>query len=1279
MSITDTRATVIFINQRLSEMLGYLSEEITGKCWLDMVPVEQQAIAQEAEARRANGLTDRYEIVLCRKNGEKFPVLIGAGPRFDKQSGQYIGSMGVVNDITERKQTEEILKESETAVRKKLKAIMEPQSDLGELELADIIDVPAVQSLMEKFHQITGMLSAIVDSNGKVLVEVGWQDICIKFHRCHPETHKNCVESDLFLSSAREPGGFSSYRCKNGMWDMSTPIVVSGYHMGNIYFGQFIYSDEKLDVERFRSQARRYGFDEAEYLDALNRIPRYDRETVEEVMAFYSGLGMMISALSFSNVRLSRTLTEQKRAEKALKEKTQLLQNITDNMFDLVSLTDMEGNFTFLGASHKVLNYDLDSLIGKNVLEFVHPDDLPEISSVFHDFLFKLDDNQKIDYRYRCADGTYLWLETVGRFIRDDKGNPKEILFSSRDITDRKRMEEALREREERFRLIFNMGVNAMFLVDDNTTQILECNNKASQLFGYSVQELVTMKMTDLSTTPEATRRACQEKVSKKERVYQKKDGRLISVDITSEHFYLANRAVHISAIRDITEKKLAEVALREKTKLLQNIIATTSDLVAVTDMEGNFTFLGPSHRFLGYDPDLLIGRNVMELVHPDDFQETATAFAEFLTNREDGRKVEYRYRRADGDYLWFETVGKFILDDAGNPKEILFSSRDFTERKQVEEALIKSEKDLKQSQRIALLGSWRLDLITNQVEWTEELYRMYGFDPTMPPPPYTEHMKLFTPESWERLSTSLSETATTGMPYELELETVREDGSNGWMWVRGEAVNDAAGNIIGLWGAAQDITERKRAEEELRENENILNITGQMAKIGGWELYPETMKVTWTAETYRIHEVSKSIKPPLDDAINFWHPEDQPILRKAIQQAIDNGIPYDLELRFITAKGRNLYARTKCNPVLRNGKVVKLQGFFHDITDRKQAEKERDKLQSQLLQAQKMESVGRLAGGVAHDFNNMLGVILGHLELAMEKAEQNHDLYDDLNEIQNAANRSVKLTKQLLTFARKDIISPKKIDLNDTVESMLNMLRRLIGEDIDLVWQPAAHLWPVKMDPSQIDQILANLCVNARDAISGVGKLTIETGRKTFDEEYCNEHPGFIPGDFVLLAVSDNGCGMDKETLENLFEPFFTTKEVGKGTGLGLATIYGIVKQNNGFINVYSEPGQGSTFKIYLPRLVADEDADKAVPEKKAAAGGTETILLVEDEPTILRMTRMMLERKGYSVLSAATPGEAIDLAKTHADKIHLLMTDVVMPEMNGRDLARTNHRSLS
>ena len=289
------------------------------------------------------------------------------------------------------------------------------------------------------------------------------------------------------------------------------------------------------------------------------------------------------------------------------------------------------------------------------------------------------------------------------------------------------------------------------------------------------------------------------------------------------------------------------------------------------------------------------------------------------------------------------------------------------------------------------------------------------------------------------------------------------------------------------------------------------------------------------------------------------------------------------------------------------SGRIVNYVAVKRDIT-------EHLRLAAQFQQAQKMESVGRLAGGVAHDFNNMLGVILGHAELALEQVDPAQPLHADLEEIRKAAERSADLTRQLLAFARKQTVAPKVLDLNETVEGMLKMLRRLIGEDIDLAWLPGADLWPVKMDPSQIDQILANLCVNARDAIAGVGKVTIETGNGAFDEDYCADHAGFVPGEYVLLAVSDDGCGMDKETLAHIFEPFFTTKEMGKGTGLGLATVYGIVKQNNGFINVYSEPGQGTTFKIYLPRHVGKAEqtrtgrpggAGRARPRDHPAGGG--------------------------------------------------------------------------
>ncbi|MCA1794767.1 MAG: response regulator, partial [Desulfobacteraceae bacterium] len=312
-----------------------------------------------------------------------------------------------------------------------------------------------------------------------------------------------------------------------------------------------------------------------------------------------------------------------------------------------------------------------------------------------------------------------------------------------------------------------------------------------------------------------------------------------------------------------------------------------------------------------------------------------------------------------------------------------------------------------------------------------------------------------------------------------------------------------------------------------------------------------------------------------------------------------------------------------------------------------------------------------RLAGGVAHDFNNMLNVILGHTDLALDKVDPSDSLHNNLQQIRKAAGHSAEITKKLLGFARKQTISPKSLDLNETVEGMFKMLRRLIGEDIDLLWRPAGKLWPVKIDPSQVDQILANLCVNARDAIPDRGRITIETSMKTFDSSYCAHHPGFVPGDFVLLAVSDNGCGMDQDTLANLFEPFFTTKGVGKGTGLGLSTVYGIVKQNNGCINVYTEEGTGTTFHIYLPRHGDDTAHIATESSAPMPTGNGETILIVEDEKAILELLQAMLLQLGYAVLAESSPRKALALASAHDDRIHLLITDVVMPEMNGRELA--------
>ncbi len=327
-------------------------------------------------------------------------------------------------------------------------------------------------------------------------------------------------------------------------------------------------------------------------------------------------------------------------------------------------------------------------------------------------------------------------------------------------------------------------------------------------------------------------------------------------------------------------------------------------------------------------------------------------------------------------------------------------------------------------------------------------------------------------------------------------------------------------------------------------------------------------------------------------------------------------------------------------------------------------------RMEDQLRQAHKMESVGRLAGGVAHDFNNMLGVILGHAEMALERIDRGKPVRDNLNEILKAAKRSADLTRQLLAFARRQTINPVVLDLNETVAGMLKMLRRLIGENIELIWKPERSLWQVKIDPAQVDQTLMNLIVNARDAISDVGSITIETSHVVLDEVYSETHAGAPPGEYVLLAVSDTGMGMDKETLDHIFEPFYSTKEVGKGTGLGLSMIYGIVKQNHGYLTVYSEQGNGACFKIYLPRT-HDSKADMKDAANDKVTTGVETVLVVEDEEAILNLSRDVLEQQGYMVIAVSTANEAIHYAETHSDPIHLLITDIVMPDMNGKELA--------
>lgn len=484
-------------------------------------------------------------------------------------------------------------------------------------------------------------------------------------------------------------------------------------------------------------------------------------------------------------------------------------------------------------------------------------------------------------------------------------------------------------------------------------------------------------------------------------------------------------------------------------------------------------------------------------------------------------------------------------------------------------------------------------------------------------------------------------------------------------------AVLDDQGCLEKIIHVATDITELQEVREALRLSEERFRSLVEKSPQGILVVQEERIRYANTAALRLLEASMEQILQA--HYLDFTHPEYKELIADRYRKReLGEPVSAEVEFKLLGSSGKGKWVMGSTASISWDGKPGHLV-FLQDLSGQKKMQEEREKLERQFLQAQKMEAVGRLAGGVAHDFNNMLSIVTGYCELALRQAQGNKPLERYLKEILNAAGRSATLIRQLMAFARKQVISPKPLDLNQAIGGMLKMLKRLIGEDIELQWIPGQELWTVFMDSAQLDQILANLMVNARDAIAGTGKVIVETQNLELDPQYCREHPGFVPGQYVMLAVTDDGCGMDRETLERIFEPFFTTKAMDKGTGLGLSTVYGIVKQNGGFINVYSEPGKGTTFKIYLPRHQPEPEEvswEEEPSSLEALPRGTETVLLVEDEPSLIRVYKKFLATLGYKVLSASSPQEALALADAHQGEIHLLLTDVVMPQMNGKEL---------
>ncbi len=694
----------------------------------------------------------------------------------------------------------------------------------------------------------------------------------------------------------------------------------------------------------------------------------------------------------------------------------------------------------------------------------------------------------------------------------------------------------------------------------------------------------------------------------------------------------------------------------------------------------------------VGYTAEELLGRDVSVITHPDDVELDRAGLRRLLAGEVETYEREKRYVHKLGRVVWVMLAVSLVRDERGEPLHFVGQTVDVTERRRSQLALERSERDLAEAQRIAGLGSWYRDLATGAATWSDELYRIFGLEPgvEMGHERFLASVHADDRELFQRVVQGATE---AGEEYTVEYRIVTRDGRIRWVEARGAPVY-GAGEIVAYRGTAQDVTEHRRARGELERSRAQLAEAEQQ-----YRTLVEHLPLAMFSRQLQVHASNLYVSPQVEQMLGYpaddWlsdpalyakalHPEDRERVIAAAVRLREHGEPFSLEYRFVKPDGGVVWVADESYLVHDvDGTPCFVQGFLEDITRRKLAEADRDQLQEELHQAQKLEAVGRLAGGIAHDFNNMLTAIKGYGELLLGRLEAGDDGHREALQILRAVEQASTLPRQLLAFSRNQVLEPKLTDLNEVVAAASDLLRRLIGNAIALEVSPAAEAPAVLVDAAQIEQVLVNLALNARDAMPAGGTLAIGTENVRVDAG-PRGMPGPKPGDYVVVAVADTGVGMDAETRAHAFEPFFTTRSAGSGTGLGLASVHGVVSQSGGFIRLESAPGDGTTVALHFPcaartaaDAVPDGDEEAARPALAGSAhaawapGARRTVLLAEDEELVRGLAVRILERAGFTVHAAASGSEALVLHEELAAPVDLLVTDMVMPGLNGRDLA--------
>ena len=862
------------------------------------------------------------------------------------------------------------------------------------------------------------------------------------------------------------------------------------------------------------------------------------------------------------------------------------------------------------------------------------------------------------------------------RFSQERIAHFERVADQLASIVAHRQGQEDLARSERRYRSLVETTFDWIWEVDAGGTYTY-VSPKVKDFLGYEPEEVVGRTPFDLMPEDEARRvgeifgtiAAEQRPFAGLENVNLHRNGRRVVLETSGVPVFGPHGQFqgYRGSDRDITRRKEAETAIAARLELearLSKLAATVPGAVYAFRMrpDGSFHFpyAAPSFaEICGIAPAGLVddAASAFAAIHPDDLLRVLGSI------QQSGRTLspwqeEFRVRHPRRGEVWAEGRAAPEPEPDGG---ILWHGflHDVTTRKRTEFELRRRDAQLEEAQRTARIGSWEWDVGSDATTWSAEMYRLIDVDPQSAPLDFAGFLARVHPEDRDRFIRIHERALETHEPFEIDFRVLTPGAEVRWVHGSGQALTDEAGRPERLRGTMQDITDRMGAEEALNRF-----VSSSPAVIYALAEESGQLRLKWTSEN--LVQLTGYERGEVDEA--WWYANLHPDDRERVLAA--QPVPYDiehqvLEFRFRRKDGSYAWIQDE-KRLLRgaDGRPTEIVGSWSDVTARVE-------LEEQLRQSQKMEAIGRLAGGVAHDFNNLLTVITGYSELLLQMLPPDDSKARYVGDIRDAGERAAALTRQLLAFSRKQLLEPRVLDLNDVVRDLDKMLRRLIGEDVVLTTVLSPDAAAVKVDPGQIEQVVINLAVNSRDAMPGGGRLTIETRTVELGEEECRVHCDARPGLYTRISVSDTGCGMTPEIKARIFEPFFTTKAPGKGTGLGLATVFGIIKQSEGLVEVDSHVGEGTCFRIFLPAADAEAVARRDGAGAEAVLEGRETILLVEDEAGVRGIARKALQARGYNVLEASDGWAAIATAEGCGVPIDLLVTDVVMPEVSGPKLA--------